>query len=137
MKIKTEKITIEYEGWTVISPGGYFDGDAITSSFDVSALNIPLVNAKYAHVDSLKNAVANREFAVAHDFADFESAFSYKNAAESHVASSPSGDLTIQVDGLTNTYKAAVEQLSSRIFLAPDSIRLVLRWNFLTGKEVE
>jgi hypothetical protein len=134
MKIKSTKTTIEYEGRILVAPGGYFDGDAISDSLSTSAQSINLVGSPYKHLEQYKNASVSRSISTVADFSDVESALKYKLGAEDHAALSMVGNLTIDVGDTQRTYKAALTQLDSSISLSPNSVRVVLRYDFITGK---
>lgn len=134
MKIKSTKTTIEYAGRILVSPGGYFNGEAVSDTLTTSAQAISLVNAKYKFLEQYKNASVSRVISTVADFSDVESALLYKLAAEDHAATNQVGELTITIGETQRTYKAALTQLDASISLAPASVRVVLSYDITTGK---
>jgi hypothetical protein len=136
MKIKSTKTTIEYAGRILIQPGWRFDGDAISDSLATTAGSVDLVGRYYAQIESHLNNKSTRNFSFVHDFKSVEDAVLFKLAAEEHAASNQTGQLTIQVDNTLRTYAAGLTQLDSDVTLTANSVRLVLRYSFITGETV-
>lgn len=136
MRIKSTKTTIEYAGRILIQPGQHFDGDAISDSLETTAGSIDLVGGYYARIESNLNNKASRNFSFARDFDNVEDAVLFKLDAEEHAAANQTGLLTIQVGETLRTYKAGLTQLDSDVTLQANSVRLVLRYAFITGEPV-
>lgn len=136
MKIKSTQTTIEYAGRMLIQPGGYFDGDAISDSLETTSASVELVGRHYARIESHLNNKSTRNFSFVHDFKSVEDAVLFKLLAEEHAASNQKGDLSIQVGNTLRTYAAGLTQLDSDVTLAVSSVRLVLRYSFITGETI-
>lgn len=134
MRIKSKSTTIEYSGRLLLSPGGYFSGDALNDSISTTANSVELVGSTWASIEEHQNAKATRNFSFAYDFENFEAAYIFKLNAEEHAINNPSGFLSIQVGDILTTYKAGLSQLDSETTLTASSIRVVLSYTFLTGK---
>lgn len=136
MRIKSTQTTIEYEGRILIQPGGYFDGDAISDSLETTVGSVDLVGGYYARIEKHLNNKSMRNFSFAYDFSSVEDAVIFKLSAEEHAASNQTGHLSIQVGNTLRTYAAGLTQLDSDVTLAANSVRLVLRYSFITGEIV-
>ncbi len=136
MRIKSTTTTIEYASRILVQPGGYFDGDAISDSLETTVGSVELVGRYYAHIESHLNNKSTRNFSFAHDFENVEDAVLFKLAAEEHAANNQTGLLTIQVGNTLRTYTAGLTQLDSDVTLTANSVRLVLRYSFITGETV-
>lgn len=133
MKIKTKQTSIIYAGRTLVQPGGYFEGDALSDSFSTTTKNVDLVGSTFTSLESYGNAQATRQYSFLFDFDNLEDAVLYKMSAEEHAAENQTGDLSVHVGSISRTYKAGLTQLDSEISLAVNSIRLILRYSFTTG----
>ena len=136
MRLKSSKTTIEYAGRILIQPGWHFDGDAISDSLATTAGSVDLVGRYYAHIESHLNNKSTRNLSFSHDFKSVEDAVLFKLSAEEHAASNQTGYLTIQVGDTLRTYAAGLTQLDSDVTLTANSVRLVLRYSFITGETV-
>ena len=136
MRIKSTQTTIEYASRMLMKPGWYFDGDAISDSLETTAGSVDMVGGYYARIESHLNNKNTRNFSFAHDFESVEDAVLFKLAAEEHAANNQTGHLTIQVGNTLRTYAAGLTQLDSDVTLTANSVRLVLRYSFITGETV-
>lgn len=141
MKIISTKTTIEYAGRILIQPGWRFDGDAISDSLETTAGSIDLVGSSYARIESHLNNKCSRNFSFSYDFESVEDAVLFKLLAEEHAAANQIGSLTIKVGDplhpdILRTYSAGLTQLDSDITIAASSVRLVLRYSFITGETI-
>lgn len=136
MRIKSTKTTIEYASRILIQPGWHFDGDAINDSLETTAGSVELVGRHYARIQSHLNNKSTRNFSFAHDFESVEDAVLFKLSAEEHAANNQIGHLSIQVGETLRTYAAGLTQLDSDITLTANSVRLVLRYAFITGETI-
>ena len=136
MKIKSTKTSILYAGREIISPGGYFDGDAISDSIETTAQAFELVGAAFKRMEHHLNNQATRTFSCVRDFDSIEGAVLYKLEAEEHATENPTGTLSITVGNSSRSYSAGLTSLTSNISLAPNAVRLVLVYAFMTGERI-
>ena len=133
MKIKSQQTTISYAGRQLIQPGGYFDGAAFNDSFSTTTRSVELVGGQHVSLENHGNVEANRNFSFLYDFESVEDAFRFKIDAENHALQNPIGDLIINIDSLSVTLNAGLTQIDSDISLAANSVRLILRYAFITN----
>lgn len=137
MRIRSEQTTIEYAGRILVQPGGHFDGDALSSSLDTTTEGIALVDSPFVKIQNFKNAQATRNFSFAYDFDSVEDAYLFKLEAEEHAVNNPCGHLSVSVKNTIKTYKAGLTQISTDIYIVPDKIRVILKYEFITGGFVQ
>lgn len=137
MKLKSTKTTIEYAGRILVQPGGHFDGEAISDSLETTAGSVELVGSYYTRIESHLNNKVTRNLSFVHDFESVEDAVIFKLAAEEHAANNQIGHLTIQVGDTRRTYAAGLTQLDADVSLTTNSVRVVLRYSFISGEKKE
>lgn len=137
MKIKSTKTTIVYAGRTLIQPGEFFDGDAISDSLETTAQSVNMVNATYARMEHYQNAKESSTLSFVRDFDNVEDAVLYKFEAQEHAANNATGRLVYGVgEGDTQVvinYMAGLTRLDADISLSPNAVRVTLRYSFIAG----
>ena len=134
MRIKSTDTTINYANRDLLTPGGYFDGDAISDTLETTAEAFESINSRYKNIEAHLNTHASRSFSFVVDFDGVEKAVQYKLAAEDHATLNPTGTLEITIGNTSRRYAAGLTSLTSNISLVSNAVRLVLTYSFMTGK---
>ena len=137
MKIKSTKTTIVYAGRTLVQPGGYFDGDAISDSLETTAQSVNMVNSPYARMEHYNNVKESSTLSFVHDFDNVEEAVLFKFEAQEHAANNATGRLVYAVGEddaqVVINYMAGLTRLDADISLSPNAIRVTLQYSFIAG----